>query len=530
MPFRTQIFKMLPWDGGLNTTMDEGMIPSNQCTVLDNVLIGGANSKLTRPGIDHSWDGSAANSSLIIGAHDYWHGTTSKIQRLVSVASDRSLYAYNAGVRTTLTDSGTAWTGTLDTSSMLTFNNQCIIAVSGSTNVLKMWDGSTNVVNVPGSPPNASILREHLGRIFCNNSANPDRLYYSPTNDHTKWNGVADSGAINVRIGDGDPEGITAIFPPFKGSLFVAKKTKLYRISGNTPETFIVTQVSDGIGCVSHNSVIATEDDIYFVSERGVHSLAATVAFGDVTTSFVSFDIQKTFNEQLNRSHLKYVWGSYLDSANSLAFTFSEQAAQNRVNTTSSVNNAIYLFNIPKKAWYRWPDLSCQSMVISNDADQKRLYLGTHTGKVSKSFIGTRYDINAAGAKVAVREKIVTGRIHVDGDPYTLKAYKRLILFFQPKGTYNFSAGVTIDNTPLNPENNLSFSGMGGGTPLGLGFKLGRTPLGATGIFGPQVRQIDGYGHNVKISIEQTALNSESEIQGLAIEWEPVGQTFESIE
>jgi hypothetical protein len=38
MASRTQIFQQLPWDGGLNTSLDEAMIPVNQCRELDNVV------------------------------------------------------------------------------------------------------------------------------------------------------------------------------------------------------------------------------------------------------------------------------------------------------------------------------------------------------------------------------------------------------------------------------------------------------------------------------------------------------------
>src|SRR5690606_5211037 len=117
-------------------------------------------------------------------------------------------------------------------------------------NKVRQWDGSGKIIDLAGSPPEASFLREYLGRVWCNDKNDKDRLHYSTPGNEEEWGGVGDSGAIDIGIGDGDPEGITNAFV-FKGVLFVAKRTKLYKILGDTPETFHVVLVSDGIGCVS---------------------------------------------------------------------------------------------------------------------------------------------------------------------------------------------------------------------------------------------------------------------------------------
>lgn len=512
----TQLFQQLPWLGGLNTSLDESMIPPNQLTVANNLIFDTRGSRKKREGINHNWDTGTTASAPLVGLHEFWFGTTSKTQRLIGISSARAIYSYSSGTRSTLTDAGTAWSGTLSSACMVTFNNRTIMAVSGSGNVLKKYTGSGNVEDLDGTPPQASILRSHQGRLWTNDKTNIDRLYYSAPNDHTLWNGAGDSGGFDVGVGDGDPEGITAIFPTFKGDLFVAKKTKLYRISGTAPENYEVTLVSSGIGCVAHNSIAPVDqDDIYFISERGIHSLSATIAYGDFESNFVSADIQRTFNEDLNRGRFKYSFGAYNPQINSVAFAVTSEAATN--------NDTLYLYHIPSKAWYCWPSISCTSMVVANDSDKKRFYFGTATTRVSKSFNGTVYDVSPSGTNTAISFRVTTGIIFPDNSAYTMKAVKRFILFYKPSGQHSITVGVKLDNLRLSPENSISFSETSSTDLLGSTFILGTSALGYSVVLGPYSRMIDGVGRGFKVDITQTGTNEEVEIQGFAIEFASAG-------
>jgi hypothetical protein len=602
----TQLFQQLPWVGGLNTSLDESMIPPNQLTVCSNVQFDTRGSRKKRDGINHNFDSNTTGTNSIIGLHDYWYGTSTRLNKLVSVTSDGKVYSYTSGTATQLTVGGTAWSGTLTTCSMITFGNILIIAVDGSSNVMKYWNGdnstplqdifndyknntltrassgttrtivfkeafkgtngstvivafsgdathyngtftvtgvsTTTVANdtitytatssltesatadttlVVGSNqvPKATILREFYGRILTNDKSNVDLLHYSPTSDYTQWYGYGDSGAIPIGSGDGDSVGINGIFPVFKGSLFVAKLTKLYRLDGTTPEDITVQKISDGIGCVSHNSIVPVDqDDIFFVSQKGVHSLSATQQFGDFGSTYVSIDIQKTFNDSFSKSRLAYVWGAYLPNLNSIAFTFSSSG--------STSNDSFYLYNIPIKAWYNWPGLSCQSLIAADNSDKKRFYIGTNKGRISKTLNGSNYDISNSGVNSAIAYRLTTGIIYPDGNPYTYKGFKRFILLFKPQNTYTISVSVTIDNLAVNSENSLNFNDITGSDLVGTTFITGTSVVGYEVPLAPYVKTIDGYGRGCKIDIAQNGTDETAEIQGFMIEWESAGVSY----
>lgn len=383
-------------------------------------------------------------------------------------------------------------------------------------------------MTINGLAPNASLVRDHLGRLWCNDKNNKDRIHYSGSFNHEQWLGFGDSGALDIGIGDGDPEGITAIFPTFKGELFVAKRTKLYRISGYSPETFSISLISSGIGCVSHNSIcLIDQDDMFFVSEKGVHSVAATSNFGDFNSSFVSADIQKTFIERFSRSRLKFVKSAYNPEINSVAFCFTDSSVVNPTNTNFNVNNAVWFYNIPYKAWYRWPDVPCQSLISATDGDKKRLYFGTHTNRIIKSSTNNTYDIDYNGDFTPIEFTVVTGQLSIDGSLYTEKGFKRFILYYKPEGTHAHEVSVRIDNIPVDEVNNFTFSEAALGVLLGVDFVLGESPLGSTARLSGYTRSIDGYGKSCKVSIVNSGLNDVLEIPGFGIEWEPAGTSPE---
>jgi hypothetical protein len=697
VPQRTQIFKQLPWNGGLNTSLDAMMIPPAQLSTADNILVGTRPSRLKRDGIDFCYDNAevttlsrsssgttrtivvngasfavgdnitvthtgTVNSSdslyngtftitavttttikndtitftasgmltesstadtkaivqlnsgtqVVLGEIDFWYGATTKTQALVTLMSDGTVYATTGGKRVAISVTGNSWTTPLTTCSMTVFGNKVFFAVSGANNYMKYWDGTNPVVDVPaawntstlqrsssgttrtivmnytvpvqvgntlvvqnmgnsayngtftissitttnmsndtlvftgtssltestttdtggivgGLAPPASFVQNYLGRIVCNDKTNPDRVHMCQTDNWSLWYGYGDSGSVDVGVGDGDPIGVTAISPQFRTALFVGKKTKVYRLSGQSPATISINKVSDGFGVESHNSFVPIEDQmLLFVSEKGVHALTPVDFYGDFRTDMVSEDIQGTFLSGLNLSRLKNCWAGYLPAINSAAFTFTETSSLGRKNTTSAVNNALYLYNFKYKAWYRWPDISCQSLCVSNDSDQKRFYLGSHLGRISKTFIGSNYDYSPTNTPTAIPYVVASGQLAPDGDEYTMKAFKRLIIFYKPTGTHTITATVTIDNTPINSENELSFSQIGSTAILGSTFTLGSSVLGYEEVTGPYTATIDGIGRTATVTIEQNTLNETVEIQGFALEWEPAGTSPET--
>lgn len=485
------------------------------------------NSSLTAPDAgDSGFTLSSEHSStkIIVDFIDFWYDSSNvKTQRIAALTDDGDLALYQSdGTRSWVPDSGTAWTGTITQVSFLPFNNKLLVAVNGLNNKIKIYDPALGTfTDLSGSPVNASILQEHLGRVFYNDKSNKDRLYYTEIADETIHNGNGDSGAIDIKIGDGDPFGINGLLPPFKGVLFIGKRGKLYRLDGYNPEEFEINTVSDGIGIVANSANASIDqDDEFFISERGHHSLAATNTYGDFASSFLSEKIQPKFSEEF--SDLSSATGCYIPTINSYAFTILDDEI-------SSTNKVVWLYNIPLKIWYRWYpsdtlNISLSAVRLVLDGTRKIPFFGTNKGRLAKGFTGTFNDTSLTGGDSAIQMTIKTGFIFADDNPYTIKAFKRLGIIYAPVGGSDLNIGFKIDNFE---EQTFTIEGPATGATLGSGSAnpliLNQSVLGGSFPLAPQTISIEGYGRGFQLTLTQTGVDENVDIQGFQVEYQGAG-------
>lgn len=370
------------------------------------------------------------------------------------------------------------------------------------------------------SAPEASIVAKHLGRLVTNDKENLDRVHYCETSNAEVWQGWGDSGAIDIRPGDGDPEGITAI-APFKGDLIVFKSNHIYRIIGTAPETITITQISNSIGCIGPNAVADIDgNDLIFISKRGVHSLVATDKFGDIEQTYLSRDIQKTFVNRWNKNRLKYCFCRYLPSENSVAIAVTDKEF------STNQNKCIWFYHVVDQTWYRWPNISAQSIAVVDESDRQRFFIGTSSTKVARTLTDDLNDTAFDGTAAGVEYEVDTGFINVSGSPYTLAAFKNIGLVFKAQGTYDITVKIRIDNLP---EQTVMFSETNPGDLLGSTFILGQSSLGIDNVMAAHVREIQGYGKYIRLRILMSGDSEQLDLQGFLIEYEEAGVQKEVI-
>lgn len=482
------------------------------------------NDTITYTGTGSYTDAGSSASALtvtrsypIVSITDFWRFTGSaRVQQVVAITSqdgsDHVFYYDSSGRRLQPTMSGTARVTTSARVNTCMFNEYLLIFSEGTGNVPYKYD-QTTVTDLAATAPDASIGTVWLSRVWTNDKTTPDRLHYSATGSLSNWQGASDSGAIDIRPGDGDPEGITAIFP-FKGRLFVAKRNRLYQIVGDSPENFQVLEVSTGLGVEAHGAVAAVDqNDVIYVSNKGIHSIATTANYGDFSAEYVSLKIQPSFNN-LELSRLKNTQAVYVPTLNSIAFSVAENATNSQ--------DSLWLYNYILKVWYRWPEVTAQSIATILLSGKQVLFMGTSNGKIVRAQNGTKIDYGSR----AIRYRIKSGSIYPDQSPITLKAFKRLTVFFKPKTSYSFLARAKIDN---HSEQALGFSGTSLGDLLGVDFILGSSILGTDLPFAPRSYSIDGYGYGIIIDIDQSGIGDDVDIYGFAIEYEGADFNEESV-
>ncbi len=531
----TTKFVMLPWQKGLDSDTDEAIMQfmkkPDYCVRVEDIVYSLAGGKIKRDGFAYHDSSAISGTPRLVGGFDYWANVSSvKTQRIVVLTSTATCKAFfqtgSGGSWTELTNDGVATAPTsVQRVCFEVFNDDLVFAVSDSNGAGRSpykWDGQsgTSYNDLGGTPPPMKFIRKHQGRMWgAGDPAHPDRLHYSTPGNHEEWNGIGDSSYIDVDPGDGDNSGITAIFPSFRGTLFVAKQNAIYKITGNDPLTYRVEVVSYGLGCISHNSAVAVDmDDVYFASERGFHSLVLTDKFGDFEGSFLSMTIQTDYLacDAILKSYIQGVW---IPALNSAVWNISRNG---------TILDQFWLYDIRFKAWYKWTGANPTALFRVEDASTnvKRAYFGDNVGRLSKTQVtGIYHDYS----DTPISQEIITPFIFPDSDPSTQKAFKKLGIWAKFPAGEEITAYVRLAGVTEPQE--LTFTSTSSGTAkLDVDFIMGVSVLGADATLRmtPYTLPIDGVSSSAQITFLNDTADSYFEIFGYWIEWEPAGDSQET--
>lgn len=423
---------------------------------------------------------------------------------------------------TTTTYGATAPLDTVETIRTLVFQEDIILCFSGLRNkpITYNPDDSPFYTLLDPAAPDSSFAFEYLGRVWMNQKDNTDRIHYSETFDPTLWQGVGDSGALDVGPGDGDPEGITNGYK-YKGFIVIGKKAHRYRVTGDSPENFFPEVISDGLGNEGALSIAVDETDVVFLSKRGIHSQAATDTYGDTASAFLSKKIRPTFTA-FTPERLRFSQGTFIPELNSFALSISEEGSTEQDN--------IWLYNVQVQlpdgttgAWYRWPDLSCQALARRLVDNQYKIIMGTSAGRVVQAQDSDNFaDFGTDGIPYMIK----TGALYVDQNAQTMKHFKRITLFYRPTGAFSFTVSAKIDNFPSQA---FSFTQESGADLLGIDFILGSSILGSANVLAPFTFSMDGLGRGITLTITQPTADEQIAIWGVGVEYESADVIQETV-
>lgn len=532
---------MLPWLQGLDTCTDEGIMhllrKGGHLLTASNIVYDVNGGKVKRAGHEYHDTAAITGTPSIIGGHDYWANLSNvKTQKIVVCDSQAtSKMWFQPATGTTWTELAKDATATAPTAVSRAcyevFNDDLIIAVTctnaGGLGPLKWNNQEVGNTYKPlgGTPPALKFIRTHQGRVWgAGDPARPDRLHFSGPGNHEEWNGDGDSGAIDVDPGDGDPTGITAIFPSFKGRLIIAKKNRLYQVEGQTPDDYRITPISKGIGCVSHNACVAVDlDDIYFLSDRGFHSLTVTEKYGDFEGAYLSNDIQTTFNSWA-KSFLEFSQGVWIPTLNSIIWSVSEAGTR---------LDSMWLYDIRHKAWYTWTGVNPTALFRVDEAatSKKRAYFGDNVGRLSKCQRGTAATDYHDYTSTAITQTVKTPYIYPGLDPTTIVGFKKLGVWIKMEGSATLDASIRLAGNNTLQELDFVTTGSGGTALIDQDFVLGTSVLGQNEVvrMTPFSLPFDGYSTSCQITFSQSAADKKCTIFGFWIEWEPAGDSQETV-
>lgn len=499
MARRTVQFPVFPANGGLNSALNPALIEASQMAYSNNIFYGTDQIRKTRPGLKQ-FSTSETETENLQYLFDFWRynsfsgSQNNQIIRIVN--GEFEVDAYAVGAFANYTNGFTINPTDIVTADV--FSGLLIMAFQNRSPL--MWNG-TILKALEGSPRSGSLYRTHANQGFISGiSGDPHSIDVSYPDNPLVWTG-AGTETITINDGDGDPVGVTALFPSFYGDLYVGKWESIYRIRYDyTLEIFTVQLILRGVGCVSHNSVVAVQNDVLFVSDRGVHSLMTTQKYGDMESQFLSAPIQDIFKNEIDFNRANEIQGVYIPDMNTYALTVPIRGYTG--------NRDILMLNILNGQWTRHREINANRICVYRDIQKKRKLMCGHSDCIISYF---DEDQKLDFDEDSIVCEFTTGVIYPGGVKKTV-AFKSLTCIYKPQGDSTFTVEYTIDGLEAGT---LVFSQSGSerSTDLGQNWIMAQTNLGTAG------------GSNIKRETKSLSGNG-SGIQ-LRFKREPSGDTSE---
>ena len=175
--------------------------------------------------------------------------------------------------------------------SRLNFGTPKLVLTDG-INPAATYDGSTYTQithsDAPTDPKYSAVFQNHL--FLAGDPAEDTNLYFSAPLAETDFATANGAGVINV----GFP--IVAI-KSFRNELYIFGSTHIKKLSGTATANFVVSTVTDDLGCLATDSVIEIGGDLLFLSQDGLRPVSGTDKIGDVNLETVSKNIQSIFTD-----------------------------------------------------------------------------------------------------------------------------------------------------------------------------------------------------------------------------------------
>jgi hypothetical protein len=455
--------KIYPYDGQFDAAKHPLLISPTDVVDANNIIYTTYSTKQKRPGLTELFDPKLFGNKRILGQFDF-HRLN---KQWVIVWNGTSIYALDPFNNTIDNISQGIPLPIDETVTFLAWQGLLIICFGDGLTAPKRWTGQGLIEDLDPTAPNGQFARIWLNKIWMPDPTVPGRLLHSQTGSIQFTGG--DSGALDLDPNDDDPDGLTAIFPPFFGSLYVTKRFSVYKVSVfGSPGSFQfgVNKISDGLGCISHNAVAAAPGNIFFPSDEGIHYFVSTDKFSEIDSDDFSKEIQPLWVEETNYRRSKYMHGIYDRRLKSYLLLFPS--------FSSNYANDCWGYSLQAKKWYRWRLYNQSAICRYIDRTTKKTFtlVGGSDGRVG--FIDQK---NNTDYGVPINVYIQSGIIAPGGAPDQQFGFEAINPIFTPQSTGKFRILYKIDGCFIEAmEFNMTDTSKG--DKLGVDFVLGKSILG----------------------------------------------------
>jgi hypothetical protein len=362
------------FERGMISNFPPSAIPAEACSLLVNVDIA-KGTGTTRRGVEQL-SGAAVAANRIQGLKWYSDGTT---DRLIAVCNGAT-YSWDGSAWASWT--GYTPTGTSDQVCMASFLGRTYF-VDG-TQQMRNWDGTTLTGMGTGAtnpPVGASIVINAAGRLWASGvAALSDALYASVPGTPATW----DNALLMIQVGSGDGDPIRGLAALDDFSVLVLKRNSTWIVradpittSGSGAGTSLananVRLMSARIGCVSHRSIAAVGNDIWWLSDNGVYSLRRIIGNDQREISEDISDPIHDLIDRINKTHFAKCAGFFWNNRYMISVPID----------SSTEPNYVLAYDTRRQAWAGyWTGWTPLIWEMTRFSGNQRLVFGRTDGKV----------------------------------------------------------------------------------------------------------------------------------------------------
>lgn len=357
----------------------------------------------------------------------------------------------------------------------LPFQNDLLLFDDNGQNNARMfiWDGVEAPTQVVDAPP-VRFGAVHRTRLWAAGDRNfPLRAYFTASRRADVWfapdydsdetvDEVINAGYIEIDSYTGDK--INGLYGEYFGSLIIETDRGLWRVTGSSPMSFQVENISKKVGGGSPCGMVQIGNDLYGVGRSGVYSVSTAQTSGDLQMAMPSGAIADKWSSQPNvpdRVDWDQLYDAYFTALPSLNIAILGMRGQG-----STVLDKMFVYAPLSQQWYGpWTiNPTCFAQIDIGTPAVEVLLHGHDDGKVSITGLNTTTDFGATFTRT-FKSPMLSGR-SMDGSlVINSKPWRLLRMFFLPRYARDLTVRWRTDTNEYqtedvsqNPKDNPSLS------------------------------------------------------------------------
>jgi len=385
------------------------------------------------------------------------------------------------------------------------YNGTDKIIFVDEVNAPVVFDSSFNAVDVSNSAVSGSkfiaSFKDHM--FYAGKSTTPEEVVFSVPFDEDNFG----SGAGSIRVDDT----ITGL-KVFRDALFIFCENRIFKLTGVSESTFVMTPVTRSIGCLNGDTIQEFAGDLVFLGPDGLRTVAATAKIGDTELGTISKNVQSIFDANI-RDSAKFESVVIADKTQYRIFFTKDGQAEGITRGVTCVKKA---------EGYEFSEIrgikptATDTLVIAGDV---LVLHGDNNGFIQRQEKGNTFDGTAVLGKYRSSDLSF-------GDTGIRKHMQRVIVNYKPESAIAAELLVRYDNENSDSTRPNPYTLDSSEVAAQFGSALFSTAGGAVRfVFGgpsqPLIRQpVEGSGFSVVLRINDSGESAPYSLKGFQLEYQ----------